>query len=245
MAAKTTKTKTVTAHEQAITETAERVTELETLVAALRAELETLVAEQAELQHLHDHGYDLDLDRFGELTDSLIPRREARLETLTTETLPEAKRAAERAVLLELAERDADGIPGKYAAYLQAVADAEDKVAQALTDARAAAEEWSTFIGDVSFRAQDAGLSDTRHYHGDTVEHPISYSSTVSLSARPKRAVLPVKFAGETYRTVKADEAVRGIASGADDHLRGLIKAAVDADIVSEGQRIQALTSGR
>ena len=111
-----TKTKTVTVHEQAITETAERVTELEALVAALRAELEKLHEEQAELQHLHDHGYSLNLDRFGELTDSLIPRREARLEVLTTETLPEAKQAAERAVLLELAERDADGIPGKYAA---------------------------------------------------------------------------------------------------------------------------------
>lgn len=240
-----TKTKTVTAHEQAITETSERVTELETLVAALRAELEKLTEERDVLQEKHDTGYDLDIDRLAELSENLIPRRQARLENLTTETLPEAKRAAERAVLLELAERDADGIPGHWSAYLQAVADAEGKVAQALAEARAAAEEWNTFIGDVSFRAQDAGLSDTRHYGGDLTEHPISYSSTVSFSARPKRAVLPVQFAGETYRTVKSDAAVRGIASAADDHLRGLIRAAVDADIVSEGQRIQRLTSGR
>ena len=243
MTTKTTKTKS--AHEQAIAETSERVTELETLVAALRAELGKLTEERDVLQEKHDTGYDLDIDRLAELSENLIPRRQARLEVLTTETLPEAKQAAERAVLLELAERDADGIPGHWSAYLQAVADAEDKVAQALADARAAAEEWNAFIGDVSFRAQDAGLSNTRHYHGDTVEHPVSYASTVSFSARPKRAVLPVQFAGETYKPVGADAAVRSIAGKADGHLNGLIVAAHQADIISEGQRIQQLTSSR
>lgn len=237
-----TKTKTVTVHEQAITETAERVTELETLVAALRAELETLVAEQAELQHLHDHGYDLDLDRFGELTDSLIPRREARLEVLTTETLPEAKQAAERAVLLELAERDADGIPGKHAAYLQTVADAEEKVAAALADARAAAEEWTGFIEGVSRRAQAAGLSDGLSRDN----HPIRYKGRAQLGYQPGNAPEPeVLYGGEAYQGVNSDATVRGIARKADGHLNGLIVAAHESDIIAEGQRIQRLTSGR
>lgn len=234
--------KTTSAHEQAIIETTERVTELETLVAALRAELEKLHEEQAELQHLHDHGYSLDLDRFGELTDSLIPRREARLEVLTTETLPEAKQAAERAVLLELAERDADGIPGKYAAYLQAVADAEEKVAQALADARVAAEEWTGFIEEVSRRAQAAGLSDSLSHD----DHPIRYKSRARLGYQPESAPEPeVIYGGETYQGAGSDATVRKIARKADGHLNGLIVAAHEADIIAEGQRIQRLTSGR
>lgn len=234
---KTTKTST---HAQVIADAETRVAELEALVAALTEELEKLTTEQAELQHLHDHGYDLDLDRLGDLNDTLIPRRRARLEVLESETLPEAKRAAERAVLLELAERDADGIPGKYAAYLQAVADAEAVMAQALADARAAGEEWTEFISEVSRRAQAAGLSDTLSRD----DHPIRYKSRVRLGYQPESAPEPeVIYGGETYKGVNSDATVRGVVSAADASLHGLIVAAVNADIVAEGRRIQQLTA--
>ncbi|MFD4008257.1 hypothetical protein ACFWQK_11080 [Brachybacterium paraconglomeratum] len=239
----TTKTKkTTSAHEQAITETTERVTDLEALVDALTEELAELRSERDALQDKHDHGYDLDLDRLGDLTETIIPRREARLEVLTTETLPEAKQAAERAVLLELAERDADGIPGKYAAYLQAVADAEEKVAQALADARVAAEEWNGFIEEVSRRAQAAGLSDSLSHD----DHPIRYKSRARLGYQPESAPEPeVIYGGETYQGAGSDATVRKVARKADGHLNGLIVAAHEADIVAEGRRLQRLTSRR
>lgn len=245
MTAKTAKTKTVTAQDQAIVDTKDRVVELETLISALHFELDELTVERDALQDKHDHGYDLDIDRLAELAENLTPRREARLETLETDTLPEAKRDAERAVLLELAGRDADGIPGKHDAYLQAVAAAEAKVAGALADARAAADEWSTFINGVSESAVAAGLSDSRHMRGDDVEHPISYRASANLGYSPRTEHRPVTFAGETYAAVNADGTVRGIVSKSDDHLRRLVHAAVDADIIAEGQRVQALTAHR
>lgn len=245
MTAKTLKTKTITAQEQAITDTQDRVTELETLVSALHFELDELTVERDALQERYSTGHDCDVDRLAELAENLIPRREARLETLESDTLPEAKRDAERAVLLEVAGRDADGIVGKHDAYLQAVAAAEAKVTQALADARAAADEWSTFINGVSESAVAAGLSDSRHMRGDDVEHPISYRASANLGYQPRTEHRPVTFAGETYAAVNADGAVRDIVSQADGHLRRLTRAAVDADIVAEGQRVQALTAHR
>lgn len=241
----TTKTKTTTAQNRGITDTNARVTELEALVAALATELGKLTVERDELQYLSDTGHDFDVDRLGELTENLIPRREARLETLESDTLPEAKRDAERAVLLELASRAADGIVGKHDAYLQAVAAAEAKVTEALGDARAAADAWSTFINSVSESAVAAGLGDSRHLGGDDVEHPISYRASANLGYSPRTEHRPITFKGETFQAVNADRAVRGVVSKSDDHLRRLVAAAVDADIITEGQRVQALTSHR
>jgi len=243
----TTKTKTITTQERAITDTADRVIELETLVDALTTELGELTAERDVLQDKHDHGYDLDIDRLAELAENLIPRREARLETLETDTLPGAKRDAQRAVLLELASRDADGIPGKHDAYLRAVADAEAKVTEALADARAAAAEWSSFIGDVAQSAKAAGLHDMRHMLGDDVEHPISYRASATSAIGYSRAdqPVPITFQGETYQPVNPDATVRHVIGKADTYVGRLVLSAHDAEVVAEGQRIQALTAHR
>lgn len=143
----------------AVTVAQERVRTLEGHLAAVRSELVDLRSEHADLEQAYSAGEAVDVDRLGDLADTAIPRREARLAQLEKDLIPEARRAARQAELEELAAKDADGITGRWEAYRTTVAESERKVSEALREARQAAAEWSTFIEGVADTAKAAKLS--------------------------------------------------------------------------------------
>lgn len=237
MATKTTKTTstTKTTETSAVLAAQEHVAALETTVAELKTELDSMRQEAATLRETYSSGKPMDIDRMMDLEESLIPRREERLHLLTTETLPMAQEAAKREELRELARKDADGISGSWETYKARIAKAEQAVAEALGDVREAAAEWSAFITPVGRAAQAAKLSQSGPQ--DDAD-PIRYHSTYGQKASDPIIVL---FDGEQYAPVSADRAVTSTVASADAHAAGLIRQAQDARVVSEGQRVQAL----
>lgn len=202
----------------------------------LETELESLRAEQTELQAAIANGsLTVDLDRLGDLTDALIPRRQERLDALVRQTLPEAEKAVHREELYRLAEVGADGITGHWEAHQTVVESAERRIAKALAEVRASTEEWSTFIAGVGQAAKTAQLSQNNLAAGD---HPVRYHASYGQRASDPIIVL---FEGETYRPVSADAAVREVVASADAHTASLIREANDERVAGEGARIQSL----
>ena len=205
-------------------------------ISLLESELAGLTAELADLQaDISTGSLTVDLDRLGELTDALIPRRQERLDALVRQTLPEAEKAVHREHLYRLAEVGADGITGHWEAHTSVVESAERRIARALAEVRESAEEWSTFIGGVGQAAKTAGLSQNNLAAGD---HPVRFHASYGQRASDPIVVI---FDGGTYQPISSDAAVRDVVASADAHTASLIREANDERVAGEGARIQSL----
>lgn len=229
-------TKNTTAQSDAVKDAQDHVTDLEATIASLEAELETMRSELATLRDVYSSGKPMDIDRMMDIEESLIPRREERLEVLARQALPDAEKAVKREELYALAEAGADGIEGRYKAHQEVLESAERRIAKALAEVRASAEEWNAFVVPVGDAAKAAGLSTNA-----AVDHPVKY---ISPGLYASRAPVVVRFNGEDYRPVNADKAVRDVVSTADATTASLLREASDARIVSEGQRIARVDRG-
>lgn len=219
-----------TAQKSPVTLAKEYIKEVESSISALAAELEPL---QAEHDVLAEKGLltPTDLDRLDGL-ESLISRRSEHLEKLRSVTLPGAVAELRRLELLDLAADGVNGIEAKYAEYQRRIAEAEQKAAQALTDAREAAQDWDRFIGHALTAAQQAGQEQSNPIDP---EHPVRVTIGTLYPEKNKPTHLIV--GGRTYQAVSIGGVVRAVAAKADPDIAELIRLGAEEMTYSEVRR--------
>lgn len=216
---------------------ADNVESIKSTIASVTADLEQLRLEHAQLLEDYAKGHlGVDVDRLGELTDKLIPRREAYLEQLQKDTLPRAEHAVRQAELDALAVNGRGGIAAHRKAYAEKVQAAEKDLAAAVAAIREAGQEWNEYLAPAVQASKEA--TKHRRAFGEDDDSTVRH-----LAAGWGRNIesLGIEVNGTEYRPASIERDLRYAIRESDSYLAGLVREANDARTISEGQRVQAL----
>ena len=211
---------------------AEHVKEVEKSIQLLADQIEPLRSEREQLSQKLLLSPE-DVDRLADLEDGSLPRREEYLEHLKDQTLPDALAALRREELLELAGAGIESIAGRREALDKSIADAEQRIADAVADARREVEEWNAYLNPILAAAKEAGQDDRNPADPD---HPV----TVSLDSmdRPGRERPgSINVEGVRYRPSGVNQTAQRAAAKADAHLAELIRLGAEELTNSEVRR--------
>lgn len=220
-----------------IDELKKNVETINSSISSAVADLEKLRAEHADLEEKWRAGTPgVDVDRLGELGETLIPRREKYLEQLQKDTLPRAEHAVRQAELDHLAEDGRGGIAASRRKYETTIATAEKKLAEAVASIREAGEEWNAFLAPATLAAEEAS-EHRREFdlEDDPAVRHLSMGWGRNLQSRG------IAVHGTEYTPVNVNGDLRQAVRQADSYLAGLVAEANNARVVTEGQRVQSL----
>lgn len=133
--------------------------QVEQVITDLVAEVSTLKEERTLLVADRDGGsLTVDTDRIADLEETIIPRKEERLEELQTRILPAAKAEVAAQEIAELATSSRTGLAALRSAEREAYTEAVGHVAAGLEKLRAASTAYDAGVAEIQGRALAAGL---------------------------------------------------------------------------------------